>query len=147
MLERLQEFQTVQDLPATPVPLPESAHWIPLRSPTLKVNFDCAIFHNSQTAGIGVVIRDYSGKAVGALSERIPLPSTVDVAEALACRRAVSFAKELGIKSVIVEGDSEKVIKSMNMDPPCLAPLNPLAISSKTHKAWRCTLSLSLFLM
>ena len=49
-----------------------------------------------------MVIRDESGKVVGALSERIPLPHTVDVAEALACRRAVSFAKELGIKSVIV---------------------------------------------
>ena len=49
-----------------------------------------------------MVMRDYSGKAVGALSESLPLPSTVDVAEALACRRAVCFAKELGIKSVIM---------------------------------------------
>nr|POE70178.1 hypothetical protein CFP56_53069 [Quercus suber] len=61
-------------------------------------------------------------KVVGALSERIPLPHTVDIAEALACRRAMCFAKELGIKSEIVEGDSEKVIKSMSMDPECLAP-------------------------
>ncbi|KAK9999984.1 hypothetical protein SO802_019587 [Lithocarpus litseifolius] len=111
MLERLQEFQYAQDLPATPISLPQLTHWLPPRSPTLKVNFDSAIFHNSQTAGIGMVIRDESGKVVGALFERIPLPHTIDVAEALACRRAVSFAKELGIKSMIVEGDSEKVIE------------------------------------
>ena len=49
-----------------------------------------------------MVIRDESGKVVGVLSERIPPPHTVDVAEALACRKAVSFAKELGIKFVIV---------------------------------------------
>ena len=102
ILERLQEFQSAQDLPTTSVSLPQLTHWIPPRSPNLKVNFDSAIFHNSQTAGIGVVIRDESGKVVGPLSERIPPPHTVDVAEALACRRAVSFAKELGIKSVIV---------------------------------------------
>lgn len=60
-----------------------------------------------------MVVRDKSGKAVGALSERIPLPHTVDVVEALVCRRAVSFAKELEIKSVIVEGDSEKVIRPL----------------------------------
>lgn len=122
MLERLQEFQSAQDLPAIPVLPTEPVHWIPPQCPTLKVNFDSAIFHNSQTVGIGVAIRDELGTVVGALSETIPLPHIVDVVEALACRRAVSFSKELRIKSVIVEGDSEKVIKAINMDPPCLAP-------------------------
>ena len=73
-----------------------------------------------------------SGKVVGPLSERIPPPHTVDVAEALACRRAVSFAKELGIKSVTVEVDSGKVIKSMNMDPPCLAPFGHIIEDSQS---------------
>lgn len=45
-------------------------------------------------AGISVVIRDLAGEVIGALSERIALPTTVDDVEALACRRAIEFAME-----------------------------------------------------
>lgn len=57
-------------------------------------------------AGIGVVIRNSSGQVMGALSDRINLPSAVDNVEAIACRKAISFALELGIDEVVFEGDS-----------------------------------------
>ena len=41
---------------------------------------------------MGVVIRDHEGNMIGALSERIALPPSVEDIEALACRRAISFA-------------------------------------------------------
>ena len=48
-------------------------------------------------AGIGVVIRNSGGQVIGTLSDRIHLPASVDDVEALACRKAISFALELGI--------------------------------------------------
>lgn len=41
---------------------------------------------------MGVVIRDHEGNMIEALSERIALPPSVEDVEALACRRAISFA-------------------------------------------------------
>ena len=60
-----------------------------------KVNFDTAVFENSSCAGIGVAIRDSDGEIIAALSQRIPLPFSVEMAEAMATRRAALFAQEM----------------------------------------------------
>ena len=59
-------------------------------------------------AGIGVVIRNSSGQVIGALSNRINLPSAIDDVEAIAYGKAISFALELGVEEVVFEGDSEQ---------------------------------------
>ena len=64
-------------------------------------------------AGLGVVIRDWRGEAIGALTMSVPLAQTVVELEALACRRAVQFAKEIGLTQVIFEGDSLSVIQAI----------------------------------
>uniref|UniRef100_A0A7N2MLG1 RNase H type-1 domain-containing protein n=1 Tax=Quercus lobata TaxID=97700 RepID=A0A7N2MLG1_QUELO len=75
----LQDFINAQD----PVPVPTS----------------------SNTADLGVVIRDSHGEIMGAMSVHVPLPQSVTEVEALACRHAVSFAIDLGLHEVIFEGD------------------------------------------
>ena len=65
-------------------------------------------------AGIGVVIRNSGGQVIGAISDRINPPATVDDVEALACRKAISFALELGVEKVVLEGDSETIIQALN---------------------------------
>ena len=77
------------------------------------------IFQDLQKAGIGVVIRDSNGEVIGALSESSFLPATVENVEAIACRNAVSFARDLG--SVVFEGDSETITRAINSDFTCLA--------------------------
>lgn len=72
-----------------------------------KVNFDAALFEGSGYAGIGVAIQDLSGAIIGALSQKIPLPHSVELAEALAARRTVVFAQELSIANVLVKGDCD----------------------------------------
>ena len=72
-----------------------------------------AVFKESSSAGIGVIIRDNRGKAIGALSMLIPLSNSVAVLEALACRRALLFAKEIGLRQVVFEGDSAMVIQAV----------------------------------
>ena len=41
------------------------------------------------------------------------LPSSVDVVEALAAHRAISFAKELSLHHLVIEGDSLRVIQGV----------------------------------
>ncbi|XP_050290179.1 uncharacterized protein LOC126728397 [Quercus robur] len=46
----------------------------------------------------------------------IPLANSVATMEALACRRAVLFAKEIGLSDMIFEGDSAKVIQAITQE-------------------------------
>ena len=62
-------------------------HWLPPSPNQYKVNSDGAIFQDSGSTGLGVVVRDSEGMVIAALSERIALPPTVEDVEALACRR------------------------------------------------------------
>ena len=59
-------------------------------------------------------MRDAEGMIIAALSQIIRLPSSVDLVEALAARRALLFAQELCLGHVEVEGDSLKVITAIN---------------------------------
>ena len=61
-----------------------------------------------------MVIRDTNGAVIGALSARVPLPQSVAMVEALACRRAVQFAVEIGLHDVIFEGDAAVVINAIS---------------------------------
>ena len=69
-------------------------------------------------AGLGIIIRDESGLIIAALSQKIPLPSSVELVEALAAQRALIFAQEISIFKAEVEGDSLKVIQALNNPKP-----------------------------
>ena len=83
-----------------------------------KTNFDRAIFEDQACAGLGVVIRDSAGLIIGALSQKIRLPSLVVMVEALATSRAINFTKEITILRVVIKGDSLQVIKAINNTKP-----------------------------
>ena len=70
------------------------------------------LFRSSLTR-IGVIIRDNRGEAIGALFMPIPLSNSVAVLEALACHRALLFAKQIGLRQVVFEGDSTMVIQAV----------------------------------
>ena len=111
---------TVSQQPLTPV------HWCPPPNSWCKVNFDGAIFQELEAAGIGVVIRDHEGRVTGAMSERIALPPSIEHVEALACRRAILFARDFNLQIVTLEGDSETIINSLNLDEECFASFGHL---------------------
>ena len=85
------------------------------------MNFDAAVFKASNTAGLGVIVRHWCGQAIGALSMSIPLANSITDMEALACRRAVQFAADVGLHRVIFEGDSAKVINTVTQDNAALS--------------------------
>ena len=56
--------------------------WTPPNFPLYKVNFDGATFSKIGVAGLGAVVRDHSGNVIGAMTERVQLPSSPAVVEA-----------------------------------------------------------------
>ena len=109
-IDYLLEFRAAQPRkqPTPPRPL---AKWSPPAKEYYKVNFDVAIFRDEEKAGIRVIIRNCQGMVMASLSQKISLPQTVVELETLAATRAMEFSIELGFSKVILEGDSETVIK------------------------------------
>ena len=109
----LQDFLKAQE----PVQVSRQAatvyHWCPPPHARFKANFDGAIFQSSNEAGIGVVIHDHKSEIIDSLSLCIALPPSVAEVDALACRLAVLFAKELFLHEVLFEGDSQIVINAL----------------------------------
>ena len=50
---------------------------------------------------------------MAAFTQTISLPTSVEMVEVLAARSAICFARELNLEQVIVEGDSEIIIKAI----------------------------------
>ena len=65
------------------------------------------MFKEENAAGIGVVIQDEKGNVMASMAEKILHPNSVAIVEAMA---AVTFAQDIGLSYLILEGDSEIVI-------------------------------------
>ena len=68
------------------------------------MNSDAAVFKASNTAGIGIVVRNWHSAALAALSMPAPLSMSVANLEALACCQAVIFAADLGLHAISSKG-------------------------------------------
>ena len=76
------------------------------------MNYDDACFAVTNEVGIGVV-KNKLGLVMVSLAEKIHMPLTLEVLEAMAARRAMIFTEELGLPRAILEGDSELVVKAL----------------------------------
>ena len=54
------------------------------------------------------------GLVMVAITQPIPLPTSVEIVEVLAAWGALCFAKDLDFNKVILEGDSKIIIKALN---------------------------------
>lgn len=63
---------------------PTLVRWKPPTTGEYKVNFDEAVFVEIEEAGIEVVIRNEKGEVMVVLSEKMALPSSIEVLEMLA---------------------------------------------------------------
>ena len=77
------------------------------------MNFDGAMFGESDEAGIGVVIQNSNGKVRAALSEKIKKPPNAEILELLVAKRAVLFSLETVTLKSMIEGDAESVIRAL----------------------------------
>ncbi|XP_023888977.1 uncharacterized protein LOC112001046 [Quercus suber] len=93
--------------------LVQTQRWLPPVEGMYKVNYDGAYFVDEEKARIGVVVRNDLGQVMGSLAEKIDMPTTVEVLEAMVARRAMLFMEELGLRHTVFEGDSELVVKAL----------------------------------
>ena len=110
--DRLREFQLYNFATITPVGRPPT-RWQAPSSNTYKVNFDGTLFTAENSAGLGVVIRNSEGQVMLSLSEKTSLPFTAIEVEALATRRALKLALEIGFQQITLEGDSQILILAL----------------------------------
>ncbi|KAL0012819.1 hypothetical protein SO802_007927 [Lithocarpus litseifolius] len=89
-------------------------HFGALETEFCNINFDGATFNESSSAGLGAIIRNDRGLVMAAFTQPISLPTSVEMVEVLTARGALCFAKDLGFNKIIVEGDSEVIIKALN---------------------------------
>ncbi|KAK5826564.1 hypothetical protein PVK06_021489 [Gossypium arboreum] len=87
--------------------------WRPPEAGVIKINFDAAFKSSNKRAITAALARNSSGDMIGA--ETYLFEDVVDafVAEARTCERALIFAGIMGLRHLIVEGDSLTVIKSV----------------------------------
>nr|POE79140.1 hypothetical protein CFP56_60501 [Quercus suber] len=117
-LTELQYYKRVQPVRPTieTINLHTTATWSPPQAPFLKINYNGAVFRDSNSAGIRVVIRDSEGGVLASLVEKIPLPQTGADVEAAAARRAIMLAKDLNLSSIMLKGDSEIITKAVQAE-------------------------------
>ena len=71
--------------------------------------------------GIGVVIRDDDGLPIATLCKHFHYVCNVANVEALAARKAIQFALEVGLSEVEVEDDSLIICEALKNREPCFA--------------------------
>lgn len=91
----------------------KGARWVPPTPNQYKINFNGAVFFDVDAMGLGVIIHDACGQVIGSLAKRILILISEATVEALACRRALLFVKELRIFDTMCEGDAELIIKAL----------------------------------
>ena len=80
---------------------------------SVKINFDGAMFNSIKEVGIGVVARDWRGNFIGGLCKLVRSSWSVDCVKALAAFHAMELGVELGLTSIIFEGDSKVVVEDI----------------------------------
>ena len=78
--------------------------WRPPMGLAFKLNFDAAIFVNTNSSGVGVIIRNSLGEVLAGLSARGPFVASREEAEVLAFRKALEFALDTGFLDLVIKG-------------------------------------------
>ncbi|GMN43800.1 hypothetical protein TIFTF001_012998 [Ficus carica] len=106
------EWQSLNRAPTQPC-FVGSDVWSPPQPGYLKLNIDASVFPSSNHIGIGAAIRDDKGSFLGALAISVEGSFSPFVAECLALREGLRFAKEIECVDIVVETDAINVISAI----------------------------------
>jgi ribonuclease HI len=88
--------------------------WNPPPARWICVNVDAALFPTERRMGWGAVFRDHCGAFILSCSEGLTGFPTLEMAEALAIRRALSVSKERGFQKIILVSDCLSLIQRIS---------------------------------
>ena len=80
-----------------------------------------------------MIIRDSRGLVMGSMSQVISLPLTIVELETLAAKKALEFATDLGLDSVVLEGHSEILMNALMDNSLLLASFGILIQDIKAY--------------
>ena len=98
------------------------SRWLCLQDGWVKTSFNRAVCSDSNQSRVGVVIWDNNSVMLASCSEKLHQAYKPDEVEALAALKAVSLARDLGFRNVILEGDSLDMIKALKSAEDSLYP-------------------------
>ncbi|VFQ67193.1 unnamed protein product [Cuscuta campestris] len=96
---------------AVGLPLPSPR---PVRSGAFKLFVDAALFPPSSMVSFGCVLFNHDGSFFAALNGELVCETDPDLAEAMACRRALGWAREQGLTELEVFSDCSRVVDAIN---------------------------------
>jgi len=70
---------------------------------------------------MGVIIRDWNGQVVASMAEAFPLPFSMTAVEVIAASKALCLANDLGLSSIVLEGDSKITMDALAGENSSLA--------------------------
>jgi ribonuclease HI len=87
--------------------------WRPPRENVLKINIDGAYRPETKEGGWGFVVRDNHGQVRGSGAGKLSCIASAAQAEARACEEAAHAASEWGVTHVLIESDSQNLVRAM----------------------------------
>jgi hypothetical protein len=81
---------------------------------TLMINVDAALFSSSQSMGAGIMVRDHHGDCLVACCDKFPNVTVPEMAEAMAIRFALSFARGECLDNFTCATDYLSVVQRVN---------------------------------
>lgn len=114
----LVEYQEAQSVKVGPKVDIGSNHtsWEPPPLGIYKVNWDAAIKHEVGRSCIGIVIRDFEGRVVASKSMQRYMIIDSFTTDSQGALQAINFARDIGLRRTILEGDALQVINSINFN-------------------------------